>query len=144
MAKRRDAESRAKALSLVGRFAELLDRDRFAAARRMMAPGCRYRFRGKTVVGADKIVGMYRASAAKGRRYLDEVRLESKIEGIRAGTVGILYTDRLRKGRHAHVHRCRQFVKVLNGKVVAIRHSDMRGRENALHAFFKAAGVVWK
>lgn len=135
--------SRDAALSIAGRFAALLDRDRFAEARRLLAAGCCYRFRGDTVVGAGKIVGMYRANSKKGREALDELRYESKVEGVRGGAVSILYIDHLRKGRHAHAHRCRQYLRISGGKIVAIRHSDLRGEAKALRAFFRSAGVEW-
>jgi hypothetical protein len=144
MAKRNVAGSRAEALSLAKKFAALLDRDRFAAARRLMATRCRYRFRGDTVVGVERIVDMYRANSVKGRRILDELRFESKVEGVRGGAVSVLYTDDLRKGRHAHAHRCRQFLRISNDMIVAIRHSDLRGEAKALRAFFKTAGIQWK
>jgi hypothetical protein len=136
--KRSAGSSRANSLSLASRFAALLDRDQFAAARHLMAPRCSYRFRGGTVVGADKIVDMYRTNSVKGRRVLDELRFESKVEGVRGGSVSILYIDYLRKGRHTHAHRCRQFLRISKGKIVAIRHSDLRGEAKALRAFFKA------
>jgi hypothetical protein len=121
-----------------------LNRDQFAAAQRLMAPRCSYQFRGDTVVGADKIVDMYRANSLKGRRVLDELRFESKVEGVRGDSVSILYIDHLRKGRHAHAHRCRQFLRISKGKIVAIRHSDLRGEAKALRAFFKAARIGWR
>jgi hypothetical protein len=131
-------------LSLARRFAALLGRDRFTAALRLMAPRCSYRFRGDTVVGAEKIVEMYRANSDKGRKALDELRYESKVEGVRGGAVSILFIDHLRKGRHVHAHRCRQFLRISNDKIVSIRHSDLRGERKALRAFFEAAGIKWK
>jgi hypothetical protein len=144
MAKRRIAGARANALFLATKFAALLNRDRFAAARRLMAARCSYRFRGNIVVGASKIVDMYRANSLKGRKLLDQLRYESKIEGMKGGAVSILYIDHLRKGHHAHAHRCRQFLRISNGKIIAIRHSDLRGEAKTLREFFKAAGVQWK
>lgn len=144
MAKRSIADTRTNALSLGTKFAALLDRDRFAAARRLMAPRCSYRFRGNTVVGASKIVDMYRASSVKGRKLLDELRYESKVEGVKRGAVSILYIDHLRKGHHTHAHRCRQFLRISHGKIIAIRHSDLRLEAKTLREFFKAAGVQWK
>jgi hypothetical protein len=144
MAKRSIADAKANALSLATKFATLLDHDRFAGARRLMASRCSYRFRGNTVVGASKIVGMFRASSVEGRKFLDELRYESKVEGVRGVAVSILYIDHLRKGHHAHAHRCRQFLQISNGKIIAIRHSDLRGEAKMLREFFKAAGVQWK
>ena len=87
---------------------------------------------------------MYRANSVKGRRALDELRFESNVEGVRGDSVSILYIDHLRKGRHAYAHRCRQFLRISNDKIVATRHSDLRGEAKALRAFFKTAGVEWK
>jgi SnoaL-like domain len=144
MARRSNAGTRAKVLSLASKFAALLDRDQFTAARRLMAPRCKYRFRGGTIVGADKILDMYRANSVKGRKVLDELRYESKAEGMRCGAVSILYSDHLRKGRHTHTHRCRQFLQISRDKVVAIRHSDLKGERKGLGRFFEAAGVHWR
>lgn len=129
---------------MAAKFAALMDRDRFREAERLLAVDCRYRFRGRTIVGAKKVMGLYRANATRGRRLLDGLEFESKVEGFVAGSVGILYTDRLRKGRHSHNHRCRQFLRIRKGKISHIRHSDLRGEARALKAFFRRAGVDWE
>ena len=91
-----------QALSTACAFARALDNDDFALAGTYLSADCCYDS-GQTVeVGPDAILASYRGNAEWGRSVLDSIAFESVVEPLNATSFLVHYTDRLRKGEHAH------------------------------------------
>ncbi|HTO90039.1 MAG TPA: hypothetical protein VMJ70_02810 [Candidatus Sulfotelmatobacter sp.] len=120
-----------------------LDRNDYATASGLIAPGCVYEVRGERVEGSAAIIASYAGSNQWAIEHLDEVRYESVVEAPHGDTAPVLYTDYLMKaGAGWHRHRCRQHLTVgAEGKIVRIVHEDLPGEVEALDEYFARCGI---
>lgn len=125
-------------------FAELLDRNNFYEAKKMIHEDCIYRFRDQVIEGPDNIIGCYQGSYDSVFDQLDEIILESDVVEIPENRFQMNYLDVIKKNGDTHEHRCQQRIKFSDNQVVEIEHIDLEGETESLNKFFEKHGVVRK
>ncbi len=123
-------------LDVARRLARALDEEDEVAARAVLADDCAYETGAEALRGPEAILASYREAAASAVERFDAVRYESRVERAGPSAAVITYTDHLRLGDRRHSYRCRQHVVVgASGTVTSIRHEDIPGETERLHAF---------
>jgi hypothetical protein len=126
------------AAEVAARFAAALDADDFAAARPLLAEGCRYEVRGEVLVGPDAILDSYRAASDGARREFSAVAYTSRVSRAEGNSATIEFADRIERAGRSHTFRSLQHLTVTDGLITAIRHEDLAGERERLAAFREA------
>ena len=125
---------------IVERFALALDGEDYAMALSLLDPGCVYRIRGEEVVGGEAIIASYRGNGDAARAF-DSIAYGSSVREGEDGGVVIEFWDEITHRGRVHRHQCEQWVRVVDGAIVAIEHRDLEGEVEGLRAFKAWCGV---
>jgi hypothetical protein len=124
------------------KFIELLDENRFVEAAALMRADCVYRFRGRTVRGAEAVIQVYISNYEAIAPQLDEIHFSSELLGAEEGGVfRVKFLDRIRKGASRFEHRCEQRIFVENHCIYEITHVDLPGETDRLKDWFSQVGI---
>jgi len=130
------------AIQTVQRFANLLDQRRYDDLASVLAPECRYEFRGSRIQGAPAISEAYRKGTEWGFAVFDRIEFESEVIPVSELSAKVRFRDHLFCGDVDHRHTCEQVVTVnQSGRIIQIEHHDLAGEPEALNAFLKQCGV---
>ncbi len=132
-------------VTIVDKFTKALDADDYTAVYFLLAENCAYDTGKDILIGREKIIESYRETSNWVHSIFDEVIYESEIEQTLSSDKLFLirFTDRIRKGKFNHVHRCNQWV-TLKGPlpiITSIKHYDIEDEATRLNAFFEKCGV---
>jgi len=126
-------------------FAQALDADDFAAARRYLAPDCRYHVRGETLHGPDAVLESYQQASRAAQALFDGVAYASQVLSIDGNTVRVGYEDILTLAGETHIHHARQRLTFgADGHIVQIEHEDLPGERQRLQGFLARFGKALK
>jgi len=124
------------------RFAEALDRDDFATAGTMLAPGCIYQTTDGPLVGAAAICDSYREASNWGKQHLDLLSYESEVQVAQGTAVTIVFIDHIEHRGQAHTYRCAQALHFgAYGFIERIEHVELPGQREALVSYLASVGV---
>ena len=127
-------------VDVVERFAMALDGEDYAAALSLLDPACVYTIRGKTHCGAEAIIASYRGNGDAAQAF-DSIAYGSSVREGEDGWTIIEFWDEITHRGRSHRHQCEQWVRVVDGAIVAIEHRDLEGEVESLKAFKAWCGV---
>lgn len=128
-------------LTLATAFAQCLDRNDFAGARRYLADDCRYSYASQNLIGPEAVLASYEQNYLSAKDQLDEIVFESRIEPISESVMRTHYTDKIRKGESRHEYRCAQDLRIAGDLIAEITHVELPGENERLKAFFASIGI---
>jgi hypothetical protein len=124
--------------STTAQFAKALDQSDFESVIPLLAADCTYTISGSTLSGIEAIIASYQEADEWGKKNLDDVRYESKVEGN-----AITFIDFLSHKGKSHLHQCQQITTMnADGLICHIEHVELRGEREQVDEFFSSVGVV--
>lgn len=124
-------------------FARAIDVEDYKAAGKLLAGAAVYAFRGKRMVGRDKILDSFSKSEEWTKRTFDEVCHDSSIRPVSETVVRVRYIDDVSSGGSRLHHQSEQLLEVdpERGVITHITHVDLPGETQKLDLFMKQCGL---
>ncbi len=124
-------------------FARAIDVEDYKAAGKLLAGAAIYSFRGKRMLGRDKILDSFSQSEEWTKHTFDEVYHDNSIRPVSETVVRVRYIDDVScDGQELH-HQSEQLLEIdpERGVITHITHVDLPGEAQKLDLFMKRCGL---
>lgn len=124
-------------------FARAIDVEDYKAAGKLLAGAAIYAFRGRRMVGRDKILDSFEQSEEWTKRTFDEVYHDNSIRPVSETMVRVRYIDDVTCKEHRLHHQSEQLLEIdpERGVITHITHVDLPGETQKLDLFMKQCGL---
>lgn len=124
-------------------FARAIDVEDYRAAGKLLAGACIYAFRGRRMVGRDKILDSFAQSEEWTKRTFDEVCHDNSVQLVSETMVRVRYIDDVTCDEQRLHHQSEQLLEVdpERGVITHITHVDLPGETQKLDLFMRRCGL---
>ena len=130
-------------LEVARRYAEALAADDFDTAAKLIAGAAVYAFRGRRIMGRDKIVDSFSTSAEWTAQTFDSIAQQSSEKVVSETVARVHFVDQVRCGQHSLEHRSEQVIEIDPEReiITHITHVDLPGETQKLDIFLRQCGA---